>query len=60
VSESDGKIVIVGLSHSCCANLTAATRIQLLIGGSSFSTMYCVMKLPPSLTGGFHVSITES
>jgi len=35
-------------------------RIQLVMPCSSFSTMYCVMKPPPSFSGGFHVNINES
>ena len=35
-------------------------RIQLAMPCSCFSTMYCVMKPPPSFSGGFHVNMTES
>jgi hypothetical protein len=40
--------------------LAGATRSQLVFGGSHFSTIYCVMKLPPSFNGGFHDNRTES
>lgn len=40
--------------------LVEATRTHLSLGGSCFSTTYSVMKLPPSLRGGFQDSTTES
>ena len=40
--------------------LLEATLLHTLDGSSSFSMTYCVMKLPPSLRGGFHDNTTES
>lgn len=41
-------------------NLVVPQRIQDVMLDSCFSTMYCVMKPPPSFNGGFQVSMTES
>ena len=47
-------------STAQCVKRVVAQRIHLVMGGSSFSTMYCVTAEPPSLRGGFHERSTES
>ena len=66
-SQSKANFILISFTFSECKilrvffpHLFEATRTQFELGGSHFSMMYWVTKLPPSFSGGFHDNTTES